>query len=124
VLLSGESGTGKEVIASSIHSRSPRRDHPFVAVNCGAISADLIESELFGHVKGRLQAPTAIDQDLEAANKGTIFLDEITETNPGIPSKNTKVAAAKAKFAQWVPMKLNEWMCELLPRATATLKMR
>jgi len=88
VLLSGESGTGKEVIASSIHSRSPRRDHPFVAVNCGAISPDLIESELFGHVKGSF---TGADRDRpglwEAANKGTIFLDEITETNPAFQVK-------------------------------------
>src|SRR6266446_3002502 len=88
VLLSGESGTGKEVIASSIHSRSPRRDHPFVAVNCGAISADLIESELFGHVKG---AFTGADRDRpglwEAADKGTIFLDEITETTPAFQVK-------------------------------------
>ena len=88
VLLSGESGTGKEVIASSIHSRSPRRDHPFVAVNCGAISPDLIESELFGHVKG---AFTGADRDRpglwEAADKGTIFLDEITETTPAFQVK-------------------------------------
>ena len=88
VLLSGESGTGKEVIASSIHSRSPRRDHPFVAVNCGAISADLIESELFGHVKGSF---TGADRDRSglwvAADKGTIFLDEITETTPAFQVK-------------------------------------
>src|SRR5216683_7387457 len=88
VLLSGESGTGKEVIASSIHSRSPRRDHPFVAVNCGAISAELIESELFGHTKGSF---TGADRDRkglwEEADKGTIFLDEITETTPAFQVK-------------------------------------
>jgi DNA-binding NtrC family response regulator len=88
VLLSGESGTGKEVIASALHSRSPRRDHPFVAVNCGAISAELIESELFGHLKGSF---TGADRDRvglwEAADKGTIFLDEITETTPAFQVK-------------------------------------
>jgi DNA-binding NtrC family response regulator len=88
VLLTGESGTGKEVVASSLHSRSPRRDHPFVAVNCGAISTELIESELFGHVKG---AFTGADRDRaglwQAANKGTVFLDEITETTPAFQVK-------------------------------------
>jgi DNA-binding NtrC family response regulator len=88
VLLSGESGTGKEVIASALHSRSPRRDHPFVAVNCGAISPELIESELFGHVKGSF---AGADRDRvglwEAADKGTIFLDEITETTPAFQVK-------------------------------------
>lgn len=88
VLLTGESGTGKEVIASSLHSRSARRDFPFITVNCGAISAELIESELFGHVKG---AFTGADRDRQglwvAANKGTVFLDEITETTPAFQVK-------------------------------------
>ena len=88
VLLTGESGTGKEVVASSLHSRSSRRDEPFVAVNCGAISAELIESELFGHVKGSF---TGADRDRkglwEEADKGTIFLDEITETAPAFQVK-------------------------------------
>ena len=88
VLLTGESGTGKEVVASSVHSRSPRRDFPFVAVNCGAISPELIESELFGHVKGSF---TGADRDRaglwEAADKGTVFLDEITETTPAFQVK-------------------------------------
>jgi DNA-binding NtrC family response regulator len=88
VLLTGESGTGKEVVALSLHSRSSRRDQPFVAVNCGAISAELIESELFGHVKGSF---TGADRDRkglwEEADKGTIFLDEITETTPAFQVK-------------------------------------
>ncbi len=88
VLLTGESGTGKEVIATALHSRSPRRDRPFVTVNCGAISAELIESELFGHVKGSF---TGADRDRQglwaAAEKGTVFLDEITETTPAFQVK-------------------------------------
>lgn len=81
VLLTGESGTGKEVVALALHSHSNRREQPFVAVNCGAISAELIEPELFGHVKGSF---TGADRDRkglwEEADKGTVFLDEITET--------------------------------------------
>lgn len=88
VLLTGESGTGKEVVASSLHTRSSRRDYPFIAVNCGAISTELIESELFGHVKGSF---TGADRDrpglLEAADHGTVFLDEITETAPSFQVK-------------------------------------
>ena len=92
VLLTGESGTGKEVIASSLHSRSSRRDFPFITVNCGAISAELIESELFGHVKG---AFTGADRDRQglwaAADKGTVFLDEITETTTAFQVKLLRV---------------------------------
>ncbi|HEV7746638.1 MAG TPA: sigma-54 dependent transcriptional regulator [Pyrinomonadaceae bacterium] len=92
VLLTGESGTGKEVVATSLHSRSNRADQPFVAVNCGAISAELIESELFGHVKGSF---TGADRDRrglwEEADRGTIFLDEITETTPAFQVKLLRV---------------------------------
>lgn len=88
VLLTGESGTGKELVASALHRRSLRAQKPFVAVNCGAISAELIESELFGHVKGSF---TGADRERcglwEEADGGTIFLDEITETTPAFQVK-------------------------------------
>jgi len=78
VLLQGESGTGKEVIAKAIHLNSPRRDKPFVPVNTGSMPADLLESTLFGHVKGAFTSAIASKKGLfEVADKGTLFLDEI-----------------------------------------------
>ncbi len=88
VLLTGESGTGKEVVASALHQRSKRAEKSFVAVNCGAIPAELIESELFGHIRGSF---TGADRDRrglwEEADGGTVFLDEITETTPSFQVK-------------------------------------
>jgi transcriptional regulator with PAS, ATPase and Fis domain len=78
VLIQGESGTGKELIAKALHANSPRKDKPFVPVNTGAMPTDLLESTLFGHVKGAFTSAIAAKKGLfEVANGGTLFLDEI-----------------------------------------------
>jgi len=80
VYISGESGTGKELVARIIHQKSPRSNNPFIAVNCGAIPQELVESEFFGHKKGSFTGAYADKQGLfEAANGGTLFLDEIAD---------------------------------------------
>jgi two-component system, NtrC family, response regulator len=88
VLLLGESGTGKEMAAAAIHRRSPRKDGPFVAINCNAIPENLLESELFGHEKGSFTGAHVQRKGLlETANGGTLFLDEIGELPPAIQVK-------------------------------------
>ncbi|MBV8520396.1 MAG: sigma-54-dependent Fis family transcriptional regulator [Acidobacteria bacterium] len=92
VLLQGESGTGKELFARAIHQLSPRRDRPFVAINCAAIPDTLIENELFGHEKGAFTGATARQLGkFELADSGTIFLDEIGELGFGVQSKILRV---------------------------------
>ncbi len=92
VLILGESGTGKEVVARNLHYRSPRRGKPFVAVNCGAIPADLLESELFGHEKGAFTGAVSARQGrFELATGGTLFLDEIGEMSLAMQVKLLRV---------------------------------
>src|SRR5579883_899364 len=92
VLLQGESGTGKELIAKAIHLNSPRREKPFVPVNTGSMPPDLLESTLFGHVKGAFTSAVASKKGLfEVADKGTLFLDEIGTMSLDTQSKILRV---------------------------------
>jgi two-component system response regulator PilR (NtrC family) len=88
ILISGNSGTGKELVARALHYKSHRKNKPFVAVNCGAISENLIESELFGHKKGAFTGAISDKEGyMKAANGGTLFLDEISEMPPQLQVK-------------------------------------
>jgi two-component system response regulator HydG len=88
VLITGESGTGKELVAKAVHANSKRADRPFVTVNCAAISETLLESELFGHVRGAFTGAVSARKGLfEEANGGTFFFDEIAETPPSFQAK-------------------------------------
>ncbi|MCC6139748.1 MAG: sigma-54-dependent Fis family transcriptional regulator [Nitrospira sp.] len=92
VLIQGESGTGKELVAKTIHRLSDRRDKPFVVVDCGSLPETLLESELFGHMKGSFTGATANKRGLfEDADGGTIFLDEIADTTPTFQAKLLRV---------------------------------
>lgn len=92
VLLLGESGTGKEVVARAIHQWSPRADHPFIAVNCTALSPELLENELFGHERGAFTGATGQKKGrFELADGGTIFLDEIGDLAPNLQVKLLRV---------------------------------
>jgi transcriptional regulator with PAS, ATPase and Fis domain len=96
VLIQGESGTGKELVARAIHNRSPRREHPFVVINCAAIPTNLMESEIFGHNKGAFTGAVSTTLGkLEMANKGTVFLDDVDTLDIGMQAKLLRVIQEK-----------------------------
>lgn len=96
VLIQGESGTGKELVAKAIHYNSPCRDEPFIVINCCAISDTLLESELFGHVKGAFtDAVSETKGKFEIAGKGTLFLDEVGDVSPNLQSKLLRISETR-----------------------------
>jgi DNA-binding NtrC family response regulator len=96
ILIQGESGTGKELVAKAIHYNSPFRDEPFIVINCSAISDTLLESELFGHVKGAFtDAVCETKGKFEIAGKGTLFLDEVGDVSPNLQSKLLRVIESR-----------------------------
>ncbi len=96
ILIMGESGTGKELIAAALHRNSPRRDKPFVSLNCAALSDTLLESQLFGHIRGAFTGAVMNQKGLlESADDGTLFLDEIGDVSPAIQAKLLRVIQEK-----------------------------
>ncbi len=105
VLIQGESGTGKELIAKAIHNLSTRKNEPFIAINCGVLSENLLENELFGHVKGAFTGATQYKKGLfEEADQGTLFLDEVADIPPAVQTKLLRVLQEK----EFKPLGSNE----------------
>jgi len=96
ILVSGDSGTGKELVAKAIHYNGPWREEPFIVINCSAIQDTLLESELFGHVKGAFtDAVSETKGKFEIAGKGTLFLDEVGDVSPNLQSKLLRVIESR-----------------------------
>ena len=122
VLITGESGTGKEVVARNLHYHSPRRQRPFVPVNCGAIPPELLESELFGHEKGSFTgAISSRAGRFELAEGGTLFLDEIGDMPLNMQVKFCAYCKS-GPLSGWGATKPIAPIFELLPRRIKTLK--
>ncbi|MBN2348002.1 MAG: sigma-54-dependent Fis family transcriptional regulator [Bacteroidales bacterium] len=110
VLLEGETGTGKELFSQSIHNASPRKNKPFIAVNCSAFPKELLESEIFGHKKGAFTGANLDKKGLfEEADEGTLFLDEIGEMHPDLQAKLLRVLEEQTftKIGDTKPIKVN-----------------
>ena len=125
ILVVGESGTGKELVAKAIHANSPRADKPFVVVNSGSLPHDLLESNLFGHVKGAFTGAVYAKKGLfELADKGTLFFDEIGN----IPARDPGQAAARDAGARvHAPGRRrhrSRWTCASWPPPTSTCAAR
>jgi two-component system NtrC family response regulator len=122
VLIEGASGTGKELVAKSIHFNSPRRNQPFVAVNCSALAETLLESELFGHEKGAFTGAIAMKKGrFELADGGTLFLDEIGELSPSLQVKLLRVLQEKT-FERVGGMRLISVKIRLIAATNKSLK--